>query len=123
MKEGNGFSCPLSPWLSLSPFLPLPCLSALRNPTPLYFYPTLLTPQNLTPGRICIFYQTLRAIIAPWILYLNPELLRVGYLKGSQEEWLHWSTTALAPEVQVGDPEFPSSAPALTLPDSSRVSA
>lgn len=109
MKEGIGFSCPLSPSFSLSPLLPtLRPLSSQESSTPLYLYPTHPTPsQNLPLRRMCIFYQALRATTGPWVLHLNPELLRVGYLKGSQEEYLHWNTTALAQEMQAGVPGSP----------------
>lgn len=49
------------------------------------------TPEPALSGGICIFYPTSRAGVGPQILHLNPELLRVGFLKGSQEEWLHWN--------------------------------
>lgn len=99
LDEGIRFSCPLPFVFLVSPFLPLPWPSALRNSTPLY--PAHLTPQNLPFGRTCIFYQTSRAGIGPWILHLNPELLTVGFLKDSREEWLHWNATALRAS---GDP-------------------
>lgn len=69
--RGNWVFLPPRPFvflvsLSLLPLSASPlCLSVLRNPIPLYVYPTHLTPQNLPFGRICIFCQTLRAELVP----------------------------------------------------------
>lgn len=65
-NPGRGNWVFLSPLLFVflvSPFLPLPWPSALRNPTPLY--PTHLTPQNLTFGRICISTRLQGQVLVP----------------------------------------------------------
>lgn len=63
-EGGIGFSCPLSPLCSLSP--PSPRLSALRNPTPLYLYPTHLTtsPQPALWENLHLL-QTLGPLLVP----------------------------------------------------------
>lgn len=120
VKEGIGFSCPLSLLFSLSPFLTSPSIPPLHafqfSGIP---YLCISTPLISLP-RTWHLLPDFKGSIGPWILHLNPELASVGCVKGSQEEWLPWKTTALGHGIQEGEPEFHSSAPVLTLPDSSK---
>lgn len=88
LEEGI-FLSPLPFVFLVSPCLPVPGLQLSGIP---YLSPhPSHTPEPALSGGICIFYPTSRAGVGPQILHLNPELLRVGFLKGSQEEWLHWN--------------------------------
>lgn len=88
LEEGI-FLSPLPLVFLDSPRLPVPGLQLSGIP---YLSPhPSHTPEPALSGGICIFYPTSRAGVGPQILHLNPELLRVGFLKGSQEEWLHWN--------------------------------